>query len=228
MDCFVAKNVNAPRNDGFTLAEILITLVIIGVIAAITVPSLINKTNNQEYVSKLKKTYSTLSQATNSIIAENGTPKASVGGWATDVDSIYKLYKPHLHIEKDCGSGTGCFRQLKEAYKTLNGVGGGGNYEPEDDNFRKLVLTDGTQIVFDGKTLSNDCSNSGAGSNNFCIVIKVDINGEKKPNIMGKDFLQFVLKNNGLYPRGCDGEECIGTQGGGCTCKIIREDAMNY
>ena len=42
-------------NDGFTLAEVLITLVIIGVITAITVPSLINKTNNQEYVSRLKR-----------------------------------------------------------------------------------------------------------------------------------------------------------------------------
>ncbi len=40
---------------GFTLAEVLITLVIIGVIAALTLPSLINKTNNQETVSKLKK-----------------------------------------------------------------------------------------------------------------------------------------------------------------------------
>ena len=74
----------------------LITLVIIGVIAAITVPTLINKTNKQEYVSKLKKTYSTLAQATNLIIAEEGTPKASVGGWASSAKNIYDLYKKHL------------------------------------------------------------------------------------------------------------------------------------
>ena len=60
---------SAPIGEGnksaFTLAEVLITLVIIGVIAAITVPTLINKTNKQEYGSKLKKAYSTLSQVTN-------------------------------------------------------------------------------------------------------------------------------------------------------------------
>ena len=75
-------------NFGFTLAEVLITLVIIGVIAAITVPTLINKTQNQEYVSKLKKAYSTFTQATNQIIAEEGTPNASKGGWANSPESI--------------------------------------------------------------------------------------------------------------------------------------------
>ena len=83
----------------------MITLVIIGVIAAITVPTLINKTNNQEYVSKLKKTYSTLAQATNQIIAEEGSPK---NGWVSSGDNIYKLYKKHLKNVKDCGTGTGC------------------------------------------------------------------------------------------------------------------------
>lgn len=60
------------RRNGFTLAEVLITLVIIGIIAAMTIPSLINKTNEQETVSALKKTYSSLSQAYQKIFAENG------------------------------------------------------------------------------------------------------------------------------------------------------------
>ncbi|MBR6163646.1 type II secretion system protein [bacterium] len=89
--------------SAFTLAEVLITLVIIGVIAAITVPTLMNKTNNQEYVSKLKKAYSTLSQATNLIIAEEGTPRADKGGWAKDADNVYNLYKKHLNNAKECG-----------------------------------------------------------------------------------------------------------------------------
>lgn len=47
----------------FTLAEVLITLGIIGVVAAITIPTLIANTNNQKYRSQFKKTVSTLSQA---------------------------------------------------------------------------------------------------------------------------------------------------------------------
>ena len=45
----------------FTLAEVLITLVIIGVIAAITVPTLMAQYRKKEYVTQLKKAYSTLS-----------------------------------------------------------------------------------------------------------------------------------------------------------------------
>ena len=61
----VIKTDNIKGFSGFTLAEVLITLVIVGIIAAMTIPTLINKTNNQEYVSRLKKTYSTMAQATN-------------------------------------------------------------------------------------------------------------------------------------------------------------------
>ena len=52
------------KNNAFTLAEVLITLVIIGVIVSMTIPTLINKTQNQEFVSRLKKTYSTFAQVT--------------------------------------------------------------------------------------------------------------------------------------------------------------------
>lgn len=47
----------------FTLAEVLITLVVIGVIAAITVPSITAGTKKTEYSGRLKKFYSTLTQA---------------------------------------------------------------------------------------------------------------------------------------------------------------------
>ena len=48
---------------GFTLAEVLITLGIIGVVAAMTIPSIVQKQNQKEATSRLKKFYSTMSQA---------------------------------------------------------------------------------------------------------------------------------------------------------------------
>ncbi len=50
-------------SSGFTLSEVLITLGIIGVVAAITIPTLIANTNGQKYRSQFKKTLSTLAQA---------------------------------------------------------------------------------------------------------------------------------------------------------------------
>ena len=48
---------------GFTLAEVLITLGIIGVVAAMTMPTLINNINNKQNIAALKKAYSLISQA---------------------------------------------------------------------------------------------------------------------------------------------------------------------
>ena len=48
---------------GFTLAEILITLGIIGVVALLTVPTLINNVQKQQYASNFKKTAATLGNA---------------------------------------------------------------------------------------------------------------------------------------------------------------------
>ncbi len=51
------------KRFGFTLAEVLITLGIIGVVAAMTIPTLISNTNSAKFKSQYKKTLSTLNQA---------------------------------------------------------------------------------------------------------------------------------------------------------------------
>lgn len=56
----------------FTLAEVLVTLGIIGVVAAMTMPTLINNTGNEKYVAKLKKVQSLLGQATINAVEEHG------------------------------------------------------------------------------------------------------------------------------------------------------------
>ena len=219
----LSKRVNLKDFNGFTLAEVLITLVIIGVIAAMTIPTLMNNTNKQEYVSKLKKAYSTMAQATNKIIADEGNPRADIGGWATSPEAVYNLYRKYLNKAKDCGltSNKGCFS---------------GNYKRMDNTFVSyeissryaFVLADGTEVLI-SEANSPNCTWSGTGTLNFCQAINVDINGAKGPNALGIDAFAFVLKENGLYPAGCDYEECNNTTfGWGCTCKVLREGAINY
>jgi len=208
----------------FTLAEVLITLVIIGVIAAITVPTLMNKTNNQEYVSKLKKAYSTLSQATNSIIAEEGSPKGE-DSWAATSESMFNQYKKRLLNARECGTETGCINQGQ--YKTLYGTPNI-NLDLHTNDYR-LILADGTQVNFAAQSTVCENENAGGtGSNNVCAWIHVDTNGARKPNVIGRDVFVFVLKKNGLYPAGCDSGECPADPGWVCTCRVLREGAMNY
>ena len=59
---------------GFTLAEVLITLSIIGIVAAMTLPSVITNSRNKQLEAGLKKSYSVISQALEMYRAENGEP----------------------------------------------------------------------------------------------------------------------------------------------------------
>ena len=61
------------KKFGFTLAEVLITLGVLGIVAAVTMPTLIQKHKEQVVTNKLKKFYSTFSQAYLMAVSENGT-----------------------------------------------------------------------------------------------------------------------------------------------------------
>ncbi|MFA6989692.1 MAG: type II secretion system protein, partial [Candidatus Gastranaerophilaceae bacterium] len=72
--------------DGFTLAEVLITLAIIGVVAAMSIPGLINSTNKMENVVALKKAFSTLSSAYHMLATDNGDITGALQGVTTSDD----------------------------------------------------------------------------------------------------------------------------------------------
>lgn len=201
---------------GFTLAEVLITLVIIGVIAAMTIPTVINNYRKQEYVSKLKKVYSTLAQATHTIIAEEGSPKADVGGWGTWSNIPY-LYKKHMSA-KDCPRSNCVTQYSSTGPKTLSG-------QPTSAwHADGIVLADGTQFVYGN--VSSTCTYQGSK----CFEIFVDINGGKKPNQYGRDVFVFAVYEDGLMistSNDCD-KNCTNCTGWSCSAKVLRENAMNY
>ena len=61
--CAVENNKARAFNKAFTLAEVLITLGIIGIVAAMTLPALVGKYQKKVTVERLKKVYTVLSQA---------------------------------------------------------------------------------------------------------------------------------------------------------------------
>ena len=193
---------------GFTLAEVLITLVIIGVIAALTVPSLIQRTNKQEYVTALKKAYSTLAQASQMIIEEEGMP-SDENNWGDTPKKLHDIFVPHLNILKDCGEGFGCVPNI-ESYKHLNGAKSGELTGSQSPNYYSVVLADGTFVMF-----------------HHYYQIVVDINGSKKPNQNGRDVFYLAAtpqKYNGFCTKWTD----CASWGVGCSCRVLSEGAMNY
>lgn len=227
------------HKQAFTLAEVLITLGIIGVVAAMTLPSLINNTKNQEFISKLKKVNSMLAQATLMIIAHEGEIEhwGITDGSDTEINRIADLYKKELMVVKDCGNdanGGSCV--AKTRLKTIKGTGlssGWANGTGLGGNVRTFVLNDGTSLVFDA--YGADASGFGVTTNkmNSYILITADLNGEKNPNQLGRDTFLFVLTQDGIIPAGTDmtssTTDCK-PKGVGyhCAAKVLAEGKMSY
>ena len=93
------------KKSGFTLAEVLIALVIIGVIAAITIPTLSNSYNDKMYVSALKKDFSVLSNAFNMAKKFDYNDYEEWAHADSNIQSLYDNYiylKKYLNVIREC------------------------------------------------------------------------------------------------------------------------------
>ncbi len=245
-------SVSSPDGRGkkaaFTLAEVLITLGIIGVVAAMTLPTLISNYQKQVYVNQLKKSVSVLSQGFTTIMGQEGVTRLSdtevfsgIPGSACNQFSINT---------DDC-------RGLKEG---LNRVFSGIQFSPcEGPEMKSLNGLDdpmpkyGTCIKFaDGLEIYNFSFYKTVNDSGRTADLLIDINGPKNPNTLGRDGFRFILGNNGtVYPDGsqisseitCGGDpnrcywrtstlssyKCtLNGDGYGCAGRVLEEDAMNY
>jgi prepilin-type N-terminal cleavage/methylation domain-containing protein len=132
---------------GFTLAEVLITLAIIGVVAALTIPSVVRNYQKQQYYTGFMKAYNSLSRAFNSSIAQNG-PVATWNIPTQDNEDfenfINDYFVPYLKIQKKCiGTNNECFAQN---YLSLDGST---SFITKPNDYKcKYILTDGFSISF--------------------------------------------------------------------------------
>lgn len=216
---------------GFTLAEVLITLVIIGIIAAMTIPSLINQTNEQESVVAVKKSFSVLSQAYKSLIADMGEittyPLGNSNIEATE--NFGKLIAPYFSSQKICGmaANEGCF---PSSYKLMSGEDAL-NYD-EKTNYFKMRLSDGSAVLFSIYNLPI-VKGTSTGLDSTYGWIMVDINGDKGPNTMGKDNFSFWITKYGIVPFGSafDNDhplENCRTLGFSCAAWVVTKGNMDY
>lgn len=99
---------------GFTLAEVLITLGIIGVVAAITIPSLMAKISEIQNRTKLKAAYSLLSRSLK--LAQEDGEDFTTWEYYHQLDctqDIYNKISKYMKVAQNCGSGAGCWQQTK-------------------------------------------------------------------------------------------------------------------
>ncbi|MBO6087777.1 type II secretion system protein [bacterium] len=223
---------------GFTLAEVLITLGIIGVVAAITLSTLIKNYQKHVWVNQLKKEYSILSQGFQKMMADDGVTQLSdttvfgkIQNGCTayhDIESAdckdflneFKKYFKVISIDKDS--------EYKIRKKDSS------NYYTYNENIIKLA--DGSFLIY------HNFSKNGNDTR-----FDLDINGKKGPNTYGRDIFYFNYRNNGkmvplgsaegahywktaqfYYGLSC-GKDSENGDWGGCLARIIEEGwKMNY
>ena len=235
------------KRPAFTLAEVLITLGIIGVVAAMTMPSLIQNYQVKETVSRLKKFTSimnnTILMAKNDygeidswdfILSTNDENNNANASTVEGLDNFIKKYMlPYLKYTEH--------HKLNESgisYKptALGGTVFSGLVTP------MIKLTDGISVI--GLFMYGSCSTnigSSSGLNKACGEIFVDINSERKPNIIGRDIFLFYITPNGVVPMGtanqtggfnfknyCNRNNKAYINGYGCTAWVIYNENMDY
>lgn len=152
---------------GFTLAEVLITLVIIGVIAAMTIPTLMNSTNQQEFRVGLKKAISAVNQAVSLNYALEGK---SIGD--TDLDSsagvVANLFQKRMSVISTATSDV--------AFATSSDV------TPSTDNV--FYTADGMRYAVN---VSSSAAFDTDANEYYYGYLLIDVNGDKGPNSLTTD-----------------------------------------
>lgn len=244
--CDEASNqCNKFRKRAFTLAEILITIGILGIVAVLVVPKQVQKYYEKEKIAKVKKVYSTLSRAMTSIVNEHGTidtwnlsksfgsvnPDGSFDILETDSMDILinrmSKYIKHKRLEKN----------WSDNIVTTNLQ----NVPVSKQNWpNAMFLPDGTVLMI-GQIYSNEqCARSDLSKKDLCSTIVVWFPDSTKKRIEGVNQFDFYVMKDRIIPWGVQNdanntfrERCNKNinnrySGRGCTAWVVYNGNMDY
>ena len=167
--------------NAFTLAEVLITLGIIGVVAAMTMPTLLNSTQGAQYRTAYKKALSVLSQAVvlNVALDDYDLSQASATDAAKKTDgtsaSVYNLFNNRMNVARVCDGNCPSSNDKWTVSSGTKEIKFG-----QADNYT-FFFNDGITLTF-AKTAAN-CTEGNATDPTVTECLgAIDVNGSKNPN----------------------------------------------
>lgn len=226
---------------GFSLAEVLIAIAIVGIIATMVIPGAVEDVNKKIWVNQMKDNLD-LFQGAARILATNN--KGSLAGYFTSSNDLMNKFCTSLDCVQTCLAGQNvgiCYHAGSSSWRNLSN-----NFGSSRDSWPRAILANGTLIAFEYNNIN--CDNNDYirnGENMLCSKLHVDINGFKGPNTLGRDLFEFWVIKDGLIPDGAFGttgytadwndsaSRCADTStdpnsGHGCAGRIIIEGGMNY
>lgn len=174
----------------FTLAEVLITIAVIGIVAILTVPAIVKKYQKKVVAIRAKQAYSTLAEAIKLSEIENGPSSEwnivlSSDGTENTKLVVDKYIAPYLNNLRFCDNNSDDISKKCGAFLSSAGKG--------------YFLPNGTSISF---VAGGESYNEDEAVNDFIFAIIVDTNAGKKPNMLGYDAFYFQLNKDGFGPLG--------------------------
>ena len=201
------------------MAEVLITLGIIGVVAAMTLPSLVANYKNKVFSNQTKKTYSTILNAMNKWQYETGASDYSgVFIQSKTTKALADEFFSYLKIIKKCYSGTNGCMSFEYKYPKAKNDGLGKNAVLKTNGYHKVILADGSSVaimpyingdadcgrIFTDKVTDSNGNWISDGKGGYetketyskqCGIMIIDANGLKGPNQLGADAYSFIITN---------------------------------
>lgn len=198
------------KTKAFTLAETLITLGIIGIVAAITIPILYNNYQKHQYIVGLKKAYSTLQNGFKLYMASEGITDLSKTNLFTDEnwqDFSYSavrqnnfddVIKKYFKVGKVCKNGDSSCDIMGTYLKDS------GEFAEFYQDYYNFCTADGMCycVWLESETNCEPKNASPGNMKGICAYISVDVNGKEPPNKMGRDcHTSFLISSDGtVYP----------------------------
>ena len=224
----------------FTLAEVLITLAIIGVVAAMTMPSLIQKYQEQKRVTQLKKAYAVMQNAYLMAVKDYGEPQ----DWGLTYTNTGEVDEDGNKILDNTGTVNVMNILMKYVNKSkvtpgeylgyVESLDGRQAFWPLQLNADKyFYLNDGT-LVYNGWISSVDCKGLYDGKKIMCGDFWIAF-PKKSVMKLGVDIFNFSLTKEGFKPNkdmsGCNKFKAIGSadsNGRGCSGWVLINGNMDY
>ena len=188
------------NKKAFTLAEVLITLSILGVVAAIMIPGTMQRVTDRQTVTAVKRAYSIFDNAFGMMSVIEGKPytwqfpNPNTQDDAENTTYFAKKLSSYLNVRKFCGAKNGCINyghvcnsgSNHKCYKTISGSISGTNNYTEATHNGKFVLNNGMTVNIHLSRLKaqiDEIERYSTDKNHVPMgYIRVDINGSKGPN----------------------------------------------
>ncbi len=188
---------------GFTLAEVLVTLGIIGVVSAMTIPTLVQNYQRKVYVTQLHKVYNEVMQAAKMYVTDNNYLNFGESRIRNNSTELRNFMTNYFKVVNDCGTRyRPCFA---DEYSSLSGA----TISSKNGQCNVVVaLASGAVLCADASAMSdveNDdpdddssiTSSNHVGNGGDVVAFEVDINGKQGPNVFGRDYFSFQIDKNG-------------------------------